>query len=81
MESRYEASVEANTTGRVIEALKAHRDYLKNGTSLRADGYILSDIMEGMSRKELIEEILSTHSLGWLVENGFIKKTEHAIQV
>jgi len=81
MESRYEASVEANTTGRVIEALKSHRDYLKNGTSLRADGYILSDIMEGMSRKELIEEILSTHSHGWLVENGFIKKTEHAIQV
>lgn len=72
MESRYEASV---------EAVKAHRDYLKNGTSLRADGYILSDFMEGMSRKELIEEILGTHSHGYLVENGFIKKTEHAIQV
>lgn len=81
MESRYEASVEANTTEQVIEAVKAHRDYLKNGTSLRADGYILSEIMEGMSRKELIEEILSTHSHEWLVENAFIEKTEHAIQV
>lgn len=49
-------------------------DYLKNGKSLREDGYICT--MEGMSRKDLIEEILGTHSHDYLVENGFIKKME-----
>jgi len=32
--------------------------------------------MEGMSRKDLIEEILGTHSHDYLVEYGFIKKME-----
>ena len=77
MERRYEESIEE--TG--ADLILARRDYLKNGTSLRADGYMLTDIMEAMSRKELIEEILSTHSHEWLVENAFIEKTEHAIQV
>jgi len=53
--------------------------YLKNGKPLQEDGYILTDLLKGMSRKELIEEILGTHSHDWLVENGFIKKTEHEI--
>jgi len=49
-------------------------EYLKNGRYLREDGYICT--MGDMSRKELIEEILGTHSHDYLVENGFIKKLE-----
>lgn len=49
-------------------------DYLKNGRKLREDGYICT--MDGMSKKELIEEILGTHSHDYLVEMGFIKKLE-----
>ena len=54
--------------------LNMSEDYLKNGKSLREDGYICT--MDGMSRKDLIEEILGTHSHDYLVENGFIKKLE-----
>lgn len=50
------------------------KDYLKNGTSLRKDGYVITGEMERMTREELIEEILSTHSHDYLVENNFIKK-------
>jgi len=48
------------------------KDIEKNGVPLTDTKYRLTPMLKKMTKRELIEEILSTHSWDYLLESGMV---------
>ena len=52
------------------------KDIEKNGVPLTDTKYRLTPMLKKMTKRELIEEILSTHPWHYLLASGMVKKVE-----